>query len=228
MGRTLTNSTNDKIVELLGRLVDKATGSKDYAQAMYALGNEFGKLIYAKISHAEKDIVLASTVEDADYLGKGIIDVLEERGKRVFLTVFWNKRFTPNKENGITIAPIVKEYHESKYGNVDTIIVIKSIIASSCVVRTNLTKLIEESNPDQILIVAPVLLQGATKSLEIEFEDDVIKKFEYFYFAEDDQRTDDGYVYPGIGGDVYQRLGFESEKEKNRYVPDIVKERRYK
>ncbi len=227
MGRVLANSINDNIISLLEKLVDKTTGSEDYAQAMYSLGKEFGTLLLDRIVNDE-NIVLASTVEDADYLGKGIIDILEKYGKKVSLTVFWNKRFNPNEENDIAIAPIVKEFHEVQSENVGTVIVIKSIISSSCAVRTNLTKLIEDSSPKHILIVAPVLLRGATKNLENEFSDDIKNRFNYLYFAEDDQKSDDGFVYPGIGGDVYQRLGFENQKEKNSYIPQIVKERRYK
>jgi len=227
MGRVLTNSINDNIISLLEKLVDKTTESEEYAQTMYSLGNEFGTLILDRIVDDE-NIVLASTVEDADYLGKGILDVLEKCGKKIFLTVFWNKRFNPNEENNIAVAPIVKEFHEVQNENIGTVIVIKSIISSSCVVRTNLTKLLEESSPKHVLIVAPVMLRGATENLESEFSDDIKSNFSYLYFAEDDQKSDDGFVYPGIGGDVYQRLGFESQKEKNSYIPKIVKERRYK
>ena len=227
MGRVLTNSINDNIISLLEKLVDKTTESEEYAQAMYSLGKEFGTLLLDRIMNDE-NVVLASTVEDADYLGKGIIDVLEKYGKKVSLTVFWNKRFNPNEENNIAVAPIVKEFHEGQNENIGTVIVIKSIISSSCVVRTNLTKLIEDSSPKHILIVAPVLLRGATENLENEFSDDIKSRFNYLYFAEDDQKSEDGFVYPGIGGDVYQRLGFESQKEKNSYIPQIVKERRYK
>jgi hypothetical protein len=46
------------------------------------------------------------------------------------------------------------------------------------------------------------------------------------FFAEDDERTEDGIVLPGIGGDVYERLGFEGQETKNRFIPKIVRERR--
>ena len=228
MGRVLIETISDRIVGLLEKLADQTTVSEQYAQTMYELGNEFGNLIAGRSEQIGDNVILASTVEDADYLGKGILDVLENRGKRVFLTVFWNKRFTPNEENNIAIAPIIKEFHEEDYQDTPTVIVIKSIISSSCVVRTNLTKLIENVNPQKILIVAPVLLKGATENLEREFEENIRKRFDYLYFAEDDQKTDDGYVFPGIGGDIYKRLGFETQKKKNTYTPEIVKSRRYR
>jgi hypothetical protein len=198
------------------------------AQIMYELGSKLGNLIVTKIADSDKRIALACTVEDADYLSKGIIDVLEKKGKKVFLTVFWNKRFNPNNESDISVAPIIKEFHEEGYKDVPILIIVKSIISSSCVVRTNLTKLIEESDPERILVVAPVLLQGAIKNLESEFDDRIVRKFDYVFFAEDDKKTQDGLVYPGIGGDIYTRLGFDNQDAKNKFIPNIVKERRYK
>jgi len=227
MARVLENSVDEKINSLLDKLVDPKTKSKEYAQVMYALGNELGLLLLQKIDASKDKIALASTVEDADFLGKGIIDVLEQNGKKVLLTVFWNKRFKPNEENNITVAPIIKEFHDEGYRNVDTLIIIKSIISNSCVVRTNLTKLIEEVNSGQIFIAAPVLLRGAINNLEGEFDDEIVKRFDYLYFAEDDKKNKDGFVDPGIGGDVYKRLGFESQNKKNRFIPQIVRERRY-
>lgn len=228
MARKYSNLiVNIHIQELLDTLIDNSTSSEQYAHTMYQLGNAFGSIILEKIEGSH-NITLACTVEDADFLGKGILDVLENTFPKVSLVVFWNKRFKAGSEDGMSVAPIIKEYHEKGFERTDILIIIKSIIANSCVVRTNLTRLIEESNPSQILVVAPVLLKGATSKLEDEFDDSISKKFNYFYFAEDDEKTQDGVVLPGIGGDVYNRLGFEGQNAKNKFIPSIVKERRYK
>lgn len=44
----------------------------------------------------------------------------------------------------------------------------------------------------------------------------------------DDQRTPEGEVLPGIGGMIYNRLGFQGQEDKNKYVPEVVKSRRSK
>jgi hypothetical protein len=227
MERKYENWVNDTTINLLNRLINEQTDSREYAHTMYELGAVFGHIILNKIKDTNS-IALASTVEDADFLGKGIIDVLESNGKKVLLTVFWNKRFKPNPENGLSVAPIIREFHEQGYDKTDALIIIKSIIANSCVVRTNLTKLIEESDPKKIFIVAPVLLAGAIKNLQKEFDEKISKRFSYLYFAEDSEKNKDGIVLPGIGGDVYQRLGFFNQDSKNKFVPEIVKERRYR
>lgn len=49
--------------------------------------------------------------------------------------------------------------------------------------------------------------------------------FQFFYFAKDDERTPEGEVIPGIGGNVYYRLGFEGQDSKNKYIPEVVKAR---
>lgn len=41
-------------------------------------------------------------------------------------------------------------------------------------------------------------------------------------FAKDDGRKLDGKVIPGIGGMVYDRLGFDGQDEKNRHIPELV------
>jgi len=43
-----------------------------------------------------------------------------------------------------------------------------------------------------------------------------------------DNKKDGENVIPGIGGSVYELLGLGDSKEKNRYMPKIVKERRAK
>jgi hypothetical protein len=228
MSRKLEQTiVNHFIEELLERLIDKSTDSHQYANTMYQLGVEFGKVIFNQIRQAST-ITLACTVEDADYLGKGILDVLEQRNNKVSLTVFWNKRFKAGDKNGISVAPIIREYHEKGFNETHILIILKSIIANSCVVRTNLTRLIEESRPEVVLVVAPVLLKGAKENLEREFDQSISRKFRYLYFAEDDEKTTEGIVLPGIGGDVYQRLGFTGQEAKNRFTPSIVKERRYR
>ena len=55
---------------------------------------------------------------------------------------------------------------------------------------------------------------------------DIYDKFQFFYFAKDDERTSEGEVIPGIGGMVYDRLGFKGQDDKNSYVPEMVKKRR--
>ncbi|WP_206669297.1 hypothetical protein [Microcystis aeruginosa] len=81
-------------------------------------------------------------------------------------------------------------------------------------------------NPNKILIVAPVMYINAEEKLKIEFKPKISNKFEFIYFAKDDQRTSDGEVIPGIGGSVYERLGFQGQDDKNTYIPELVRSRR--
>lgn len=229
MARTLVeNITNKETAALLNKLLDTSLESREYADTLNQLGEVFGHLILERVSESFKKISVACTVEDADNLSKGIIDTLEKNGRQVLLTVFWNKRIKPNKENNISVAPILRSFHEPGYKEPRILIVIKSIIANSCVVRTNLTNLVQAFEPDRIFVVAPVLLSGAIKNLQSEFDDHISRKFEFLYFAEDDEKSDDGMVIPGVGGDVYKRLGFDGQDGKNRFTPAIVRERRYK
>jgi hypothetical protein len=227
MARNIQNKwANSDTEELLNLLVREDTQPEEYRYAMYQLGNQLGDILLNQFGVGSKKVCIACTVEDADYLAKGIVDTIEKANKDLFLTVFWNKRFKPNKENNISVAPILREFHDPGYTSADVLIVLKSIIANACVVKTNLTRLIEQSTPVSIYIVAPVLLKDAQQKLAAEFAPEISSKFEYLYFAEDTDRTSEGMVFPGVGGNVYERLGFEDEEDKNHFTPILVKERR--
>lgn len=226
MSRTYSPIAKDNnVTGLLDTLVDASTSPTDYADTLFQLGKTFGEVLSQKLNNSQT-VTLACTVEDADYLCRGILEQLNHHSVEVRLVVFWNKRFNAGSEIPIPVAPILKEYHEDYYDQSNVIVVVKSIISSSCVVRTNLTHLIERTIPQQIFVVAPVLLKGATIHLEQEFDRSISEKFEYLYFAEDSESNQQGIVFPGIGGDVYVRLGYENQADKNRYVPQLVKERR--
>jgi hypothetical protein len=226
MARKIQQWVNGQTIDLLNRLADTGTNAEAYRRVMYEIGVVLGNKLLEDLDGVT-NVNLASTVEDADFLGKGIIDTLEQAKKNVLLTVYWNKNFKPNNDNNISIAPIIKEFHEtSTVINPDVLIIIKSIISSSCVIRTNLTRFIEDSSPSTIFVVAPVLLSGSIASLELEFPLEISSRFRYMYLAEDTERSNQGIVLPGIGGDVYQRLGFGGQEQKNRFTPNIVRERR--
>ncbi|RYY31475.1 MAG: hypothetical protein EOO04_01090 [Chitinophagaceae bacterium] len=220
--------TDTQTEDLLNLLVSPDTLPIQYRDAMYQLGTKLGGILNDEYQIRSKRICIACTVEDADYLAKGILDAIRLTSDAMFITVFWNQRFKPQIDGDVSLAPIIREFHDPGYQSSDVVIVLKSIIANACVVKTNLTRLLENTDPKEILIVAPVLLKGAQAKLEAEFPEDFSARFKYVYFAEDDTRSDDGIVIPGIGGNVYERLGFEGESAKNRYTPQLVKDRRSK
>ena len=109
---------------------------------------------------------------------------------------------------------------------VDVFVVAKSIISSGYVVRTNISELVYDREPNKVLIVAPVILHGTEQQIRDEFAPSVSEKFEFYWFAEDNERKENGEVIPGIGGSVYELLDVGTSASKNNYIPEIVKERR--
>lgn len=205
------------------------TSSDSYRQAMRTIGKELGKSILTSLpvgALKNHQVLLACTVEDADFLAKGVIDYFEEHGysSNLKLACFWNERSDDTK---INIAPITKQYVESLQDRSPIVVVLKSIISGTCVVKTNLSKLISITRPDRILVAAPVMLAGAEKKLSTTFPKYISDKFQFLTFREDhEQDKTTGNVVPGIGGDVYIRYGFGGKDRKNRHIPAIVKERR--
>ncbi|NOQ14915.1 MAG: hypothetical protein GQ583_10635 [Methyloprofundus sp.] len=220
MSRHFSEYASDIGMSNLDKLADSSTSVNDYSNALYLLGKELGSVLTEQITD-EKNICVACTVEDADFLAKGIIDSLSVLSSDVSLACFWNQR-----QQALSIAPIIKKYCEPAVNNANVLVIVKSIISGACVVKTNLTNLIQDIEPDSIFVVAPVMHSGAQKKLNSEFPSILTEKFKYIYFAVDDEMQSNGNLVPGIGGNVYQRLGFKDQEDKNKFIPKLVKERR--
>lgn len=229
--RTYTKFTSDTAQVLLAALADTGTDPGAYQRAMTDLGKELAATIAHDVlpSLASQSLVcVVCTVEDADFLARGLMDGLAKVGvssDRLKLACFWNERvrsFIGSDERAFDIAPVIKQYREATDLQDAVVVVVKSIISGACVVKTNLATLIETAVPSKVIVAAPVMYKGAEQRLAQEFPTSISQRFEYLTYAIDDEKAGDN-VVPGIGGQVYDRLGFE---EKNTYVPQLVKERR--
>ncbi|MDR2331513.1 MAG: hypothetical protein LBE58_18085 [Comamonas sp.] len=213
------------------RLVDDLPNLKNdvnkYREAMHAIGKHLGDGVLSSFDTAStEDICVVCTVEDADFLARGVIEALEGAGygRRVHLICLWNERI---KKDGISASPVVKQYQEKFNEAEASFIIVKSIISGACVVKTNLTRVLSYSKPKTIFVAAPVLLQGAEERLSREFPEDIARRFNFVHFSTHTDKSADGEeVIPGIGGSVYKLLGLGDSSSKNKYLPNIVKERR--
>lgn len=224
MTRQYSEIINDDVRHLLDLIADKSTAPSNYQAAMFQLGQHLGSAADA-IAAKNRNAYLVATVEDADFLSAGMLQQLESNFDTVGFACFWNERKSLFGLPSLAVAPILKQYREPME-DVDYLIVVKSIISSGCVVKTNLQNLIQTLQPKQILIAAPVIFYQAEDSLKSVFPSEISDKFRFLYFAKDNERTDAGEVLPGIGGMVYDRLGFLGQTDKNRYVPKLVTQRR--
>lgn len=227
MTRQYSNLANDEIRRLLDAIADKLTSHNAYQAAMTQLGHHLGLAMLDAIGNQAKDqnVYLVATAEDADFLALGVLRALESHLLSVGFSCFWNERTALFGISALSVAPVLKQYREP-IEQVDTLIIVKSIISSGCVVKTNLQNLIQSLNPKHIFIAAPVMYHQAETVLSQEFPVDISNRFRFFAFAQDDERTEQGEVIPGIGGMVYDRLGFAGQSEKNSHTPTIVKKRR--
>jgi hypothetical protein len=224
-GRIFSKFANDKIKVLLNTL-SKKNSPDEYRDSMAAIGSELGKAIMSQNPKC-KYFYIVCTVEDADFLARGMIESLSAKNIKFNLACFWNSHETTGKIG--SISPVIRKYIEPysppKNGS-SGLVILKSIISGSCVVKTNLKEIIEKIRPKEIIVTAPVIHEDSIKKLEAEFDKEIVKKFKFVYFATDSKKTKDGMVKPGVGGDVYKLLGFKTQNVKNKYTPKVVKERR--
>lgn len=226
MKRTFSKLASPAVKQHLTELLE-ASDPIAYRATMQSLGHALGRAVVSALGE-RKRVLLACTVEDADFLAHGLLsELMEGMGpQRVTFACFWNDRVSTGKSHRTEIAPIRRRYVEPHGRQLDAMIVVKSIISTSCVIRTNLLDLLDDTKPRRIIVAAPVLYKDARRNLEQEFPAEITKKFEYVYFAKDSMRTNDGIVHPGIGGQVYKLLGLETDQGKNRYNPTVVRSRR--
>lgn len=206
----------------LDALADKNTNVNDYREAFRTLGVELGKVLASEYRTALADhTMLVCASEDADWLAAGVESGF---GKgELKKSVYWNSReviHTNEDGSKVEISPIEKAYEEA-IDDCRLLVIAKSIISTSCVVKTQLTRLIGKTTPDQIAILAPVMYKDGGPNLMREFPEEISSKFHFITFAVDDER-EGSEVIPGIGGMVYPRLGLGDMETKNRYIPEMV------
>lgn len=217
---------DEKVIrKSLDALADKTTGVEAYRNAFETLGVELGRILAQKVGDVlAKETMLVCASEDADWLAKGVENGF---GKgELPVSIYWSTRNTVyQSENGekIEISPIVKAYEEP-IAECRLLVIVKSIISSSCVVKTQLTRLIDRIHPEMIVIMAPVMYKDAQPNLLKEFPEEISNKFHFLQFAVDEDRQGNE-VIPGIGGMVYPRLGLGDINKKNQYIPHMVRMR---
>ena len=216
------NKTNESVVKQSLEVLGAPTVSfEDYRNAFYTIGKELGHIICDSMQDLpDAEVMFSFANEDADWLGRG---VMEGGGKtKAKISVFWNGReeLYSDKYRKIEISPILKSYEEP-IATCKVLVIVKSIISTSCVVKSQLNRLISRINPDRIWVIAPVMYKDAQNSLSSEFPLSISKKFDFYTFAVDDEREGNT-IIPGVGGQVYPRLGLGDFIGKNKYTPEMV------
>lgn len=223
--RTYKNITFDNdysTIRAMQSLSSPQITVEDYRNSFYQIGQALGRVLNVKTDCQYGNTMLACASEDADWLANGVLDTITS--KKLSLAVFWNSRITLDAKTKLEYSPIIKSYVEP-IEDCRTLILVKSIISTSCVVKSQLLQLIRQINPQVIYIVSPVMYKDAQKNLEKDFPTEISCKFRFLTFAIDTVKTSEGNIVPGIGGMVYPKLGLGDSNEKNKYTPEIVKRR---
>lgn len=201
-------------------LLDSIDNTTEYREHMIALGKLLAVSIIPTMNK-QSDTLIISTAEDADFLQSGVASVLHDHNIPTKLAVFWNNHYQLADHS--SVAPIVHKFIQTGYDSAKNIIIVKSVMSGSCVVRTNLIEIIDiMPNVENIFILAPVAHTKSEQKLKAEFPTNISDKFKFICFAIDDERSKAGEVIPGIGGSVYQLLGLTDQPVLTAYMPQVV------
>lgn len=214
--RTYSALSSPAVKQELDRLLNEPSFAQ-YRDAMTKLGNYLGVIAKTHLGQ-RKPFALVTTPEDADFLTRGMLATLPRSQAR--LACYWTTRHQfQGREDVATVTQSFVDPSMPK--KVETVVIAKSIIASGCIVRTNLEKFLKAAEPRRIVIAAPVMLVGAEAQLRAAFPTSISNRFEFLTFATDAVR-DGNTVRPGVGGQVEERLGLKGKSE--RFSPTLVKE----
>ncbi|GAB2788279.1 hypothetical protein GCM10027040_13100 [Halomonas shantousis] len=224
-GRTYSAIADEAARGALQELLSASEGhdTTKYQDAMHVLGELLGQSLLSRGALSQsKNILVVSTAEDADYLASGVMDSLSKVHK-VRCAVFWNNHYSLPSNEKESIAPVVNSYYQDGYESSDALVIVKSVISGSCVVKTNLLRLMSINRKllNNVHVASPVMHVDATEKLKAEFPASISEKFDFTYFAIDSEKSG-GEVIPGIGGQVYELLGLEDQPAKTGYVPQLV------
>lgn len=224
MNRIYSSLASPMAKQHLQGLLEDNNNPTAYRDHMIALGEILAQPVAndLKQNNEQDNVLVVSTAEDADFLQFGVTHTLQQQGINTKLAIFWNNHYQlPNKTS---VAPIVHEFIQTGYETTKNIVVVKSVISGSCVVRTNLLKLFENlKHVENVFIVSPVIYSQSEDNLKSEFPKEISDKFQFIYLAKDNERDETGEVIPGIGGQVYDLLGLAKQPVLTGYIPQVVK-----
>ncbi len=151
---------------LLDELLAAVANPQRYRATMVALGRVLAARALDGMPPTSR-VGVVCTAEDADFLARGFVSVAQERFPgpgQVALVCFWNDR--QRLPGGLDIAPILRRYVEPLEAQIDALVVLKSIVADGCTVKTNIQEVIASTNPKRVIVSAPVVLTGAADELD--------------------------------------------------------------
>lgn len=224
MSRIYTPIATIEAQKQLDRLLESIGTPEVYKSTMTKLGRLLAESVLSNFNEAScKSAIVVSTAEDADFLQYGVSTVLKNHKINTKLAVFWNHHYQLPSKN--SVAPILHSFIEPNYEEMQSVIIVKSVMSGSCVVRTNLIAMLDKiKNVENIFILSPVAHKDSRRKLKAEFPEEISSKFKFVFFAEDDVKNDKGEVIPGIGGQIYDLLGLENQPALTGYIPKVVKE----
>jgi hypothetical protein len=211
---------------LLAELLQAVGQPPKYRTTMVELGRTLADRVLESLEPKAR-IAVVCTAEDADFLTRGFLEVATQRlggPGRVALVCFWNDR--QRLQGGFDIAPILRRYVEPLDAPLDALVVLKSIVSDGCTVKTNMQEVLATVRPARVIVASPVILKGAADRVREDLGETTAKEIEFVVLAEDDAKTAEGWVDPGVGGEVYRLLGLGSKADANRYRPELLDKRR--
>jgi hypothetical protein len=198
------------------RLLESAWFAKPgaaFQREMYECGRELGSIFLASNSAHPASVCVLTQAEDADGIAHGLITYLEEKGVRTRLVCLWN-RVERVYEEGISVAPILRNFREPGFQECEQLLAVQSSIGDGAVLKTNITYALQSLDPSKIHVLAPAMHKDTQVDLLSQFPADEMGRYEFHTFVYDDLLIrETGELVPGIGEVGCERYGLPKGKQ---------------
>lgn len=188
--------------------------------ALFQMGQQLATSLCQRLSGNAK-CLLVSSAEDADYLGKGVWETLNQT-HRVKTAVFWNHYY--RLQNGVSVAPVVHKFLEQGYQQTNELVVVKPVASGSCLLRTHILEVIEQVQVKHIYILSPVMFSQSERALRKELPDRISRKFRFLTLLCDPPQEGEKVLMEYAGGlHAYHKACFTRRTLAVNHIPDLVK-----
>lgn len=119
----------------------------------------------SRFSRRRSKVGVAFALEDTDFLARGMVKAIGATRAKVCLARFWSRRDKPYAIDWLDIAVIVQEPVAPSTPEADHPVMLNFIVPETCVVRTDLLRLVTDARAKPIQILAPAMMEGAGRRL---------------------------------------------------------------
>jgi hypothetical protein len=206
----------------LGVLTDPHSGQESFAEAMTQVGAGLGRWLASRQDLKGKTVVVVARAQVMDTLASGFIGALSDGDADVRVACLWIHRSVIQRPEPVEVSQIIQEYVDEIPPRIDHLVVLDATISSVSALAASIMRMAREAFPSTVHVVSPVALSGVKRALASRLPLGSVGRLKGWALAVDVFTDEAGNVFPGLGGNPYERLGFAEQGKGSLRMPRSI------